>query len=245
MLSGDAKSFEIEYPCHSSAEQRWFLLIVTPLVGAASNGVVVMHVNVMERKQATDSLAMLSRRTEQRERMLNSALASITDLTCIYDREGRFLFANQPLLDLRGVALEQAIGKNLSDLGYSPEFTQALRFKMTPLPQRGDKMPSAAGPAFAVRSRFVIANGMTQEVRAAFRQRPHLVDAAPGFVRMEVLSPADRPEEIWLMTYWTDAESYRVWHGSHHYRDSHAGIPKGLKLLGRETEIRSLEVICQ
>jgi heme-degrading monooxygenase HmoA len=106
-------------------------------------------------------------------------------------------------------------------------------------------MSTHPAPTFAVRSRFVIANGMVDEVRASFRERPHRVDAASGFVRMEVLSPADRPEEIWLMTYWTDAQSYRDWHSSHMYRESHAGIPKGLKLVGRETEIRQLDVICE
>lgn len=106
------------------------------------------------------------------------------------------------------------------------------------------RQPSIAAD-FAVRSRFVIANGMEAEIRAAFRNRPHLVDSAPGFVRMEVLSPMDRPAEIWLMTYWASEQNYRDWHASHHYRDSHAGIPKGLRLVGKETEIRSLEVICQ
>ena len=42
-------------------------------------------------------------------------------------------------------------------------------------------------------SRFTVANGMEDEVRQAFRDRPHLVDDAPGFVRMEVLSPVDDP----------------------------------------------------
>ncbi|MEO8056702.1 MAG: antibiotic biosynthesis monooxygenase family protein [Burkholderiales bacterium] len=102
-----------------------------------------------------------------------------------------------------------------------------------------------SSPLVADRSRFVIANGMVGEVREAFRSRPHHVDAAPGFIRMEVLSPTDRPEEVWLMTYWIDAKSYGDWHGSHMYRDSHAGIPKGLKLIGRETEIRQLDVICE
>lgn len=102
---------------------------------------------------------------------------------------------------------------------------------------------TAAG--FAMRSRFVIANGMHEEVRAAFRRRPHLVDSAAGFIRMEVLSPLDRPAEIWLMTYWTSQQSYRDWHASHLYRDSHAGIPKGLRLVGQETEIRQLEVVCR
>lgn len=103
---------------------------------------------------------------------------------------------------------------------------------------------SAVTPGFAMRSRFVIANGMVEQVREAFRNRPHAVDSAPGFLRMEVLSPAYRSEEIWLMTYWTDRESYCEWHGSHLYRESHAGIPKGLKLIGAETEIRHLDFIC-
>jgi heme-degrading monooxygenase HmoA len=82
---------------------------------------------------------------------------------------------------------------------------------------------------------------MVDEVKEAFRKRPHEVDHAVGFLRMEVLSPRDRPEEIWLVTWWTDAESYRKWHHSHSYRDSHRGIPKGLKLLRGETVVREFE----
>jgi hypothetical protein len=55
---------------------------------------------------------------------------------------------------------------------------------------------------FVALSRFTIANGMEEEVKAAFRARPHGVDHAPGFVRMEVLCPFDRPQEIWLITHW-------------------------------------------
>jgi heme oxygenase (mycobilin-producing) len=99
--------------------------------------------------------------------------------------------------------------------------------------------PSPQG--FAALSRFTIANGMAAQVKAAFRDRPHLVDGATGFRRMEVISPVDRPEEIWLLTFWTDEESFRTWHRSHLYRDSHKGIPKGLKLVPGETEIKHFE----
>lgn len=91
-------------------------------------------------------------------------------------------------------------------------------------------------------SKFVIANDMVDDVRNAFLKRPHLVDTAKGFIRMEVMSPSDKREEIWLMTYWLDQESYQIWHASHAYHDSHAGIPKGLKLVPRSTEIRNFEV---
>lgn len=85
---------------------------------------------------------------------------------------------------------------------------------------------------------------MTGNVKQAFLDRPHRVDGAPGFVRLEVISPLDEPEEIWLLTYWNDEDSFRAWHRSHLYRDSHAGIPKGLKLDPRRTEIRYFEHVC-
>ncbi len=97
---------------------------------------------------------------------------------------------------------------------------------------------------FVALSKFVVANGMMEEVKAAFRHRPHLVDDAPGFVKMEVLVPFDNPDELWLVTYWADEESYRVWHRSHEYHESHKGIPKGLKLVPRSAEIRLFEFIC-
>jgi len=97
---------------------------------------------------------------------------------------------------------------------------------------------------FVSLSRFVVANDKIAEVKEAFRNRPHLVDEQPGFVRMEVFSPLDRAEEIWLVTYWIDAESFRLWHHSHLYQRSHKGIPKALKLLPGETEIRHFEYIC-
>lgn len=94
---------------------------------------------------------------------------------------------------------------------------------------------------YAVLSQFVVANGTTQQVKSAFANRPHLVDSAPGFLRLEVLSPHDNPDEIWLITYWTDEAHYMAWHRSHLYHESHKGIPKGLKLVPKSTKIRSFE----
>jgi heme-degrading monooxygenase HmoA len=81
---------------------------------------------------------------------------------------------------------------------------------------------------------FRIANGMAEEVRAAFRQRPHLVDRAPGFLGMEVMSPVGDAAEIWLVTRWCDEQSYHSWHRSHEYHVSHKGIPKVSPHIGTE-----------
>ena len=91
-------------------------------------------------------------------------------------------------------------------------------------------------------SRFTIANDMADEVRAAFRHRLHLVDHAPGFLGMEVMSPVGTPAEVWLVTRWSDEPSYRTWHRGHDFRESHKGIPKGLKLVPGSSEVRLFEV---
>jgi heme-degrading monooxygenase HmoA len=97
--------------------------------------------------------------------------------------------------------------------------------------------------AVGVLSRFVVANDLDAEVKRAFILRPHLVDGAAGFIRMDVLSPEDMPNEIWLMTYWVDLASYRTWHKSHAYHESHAGIPKGLKLVPGSAALRIFNLI--
>jgi heme-degrading monooxygenase HmoA len=92
-----------------------------------------------------------------------------------------------------------------------------------------------------VLSQFRVAEEMAAATKDAFLERPHLVDEAPGFLRLEVFSPRDQPDEIWLMTYWTDEESFRLWHRSHAYKESHRAIPKGLKVIPKSAAIRILE----
>ena len=90
---------------------------------------------------------------------------------------------------------------------------------------------------FVAMSKFVVANGMEHEVKQAFVDRPHLVDSAEGFVRMEVMNPEDRPEEFVLVTYWEDKGHWKEWYHGHHYKEAHSGIPKGLKLVPKSTEV--------
>ena len=95
-----------------------------------------------------------------------------------------------------------------------------------------------------VLSKFKVANGMTPQVKQAFKERPHQVEGAAGFIRLDVVSPCDQPEEIWLLTYWADLSSYEQWHKSPAHHESHQGIPRGLKLDPASTQIRVFEHIC-
>ncbi len=98
-------------------------------------------------------------------------------------------------------------------------------------------------PNYVSISRFRVRNGMEGDVAEAFRGRPHMVEEAAGFIRMDVLSPAEDPAEFWLVTYWADETSFRAWHRSHAYRESHQHIPKGLKLDPVATELRSFRYV--
>jgi phosphoserine phosphatase RsbU/P len=54
VLEGREAIYKEEYPCHSPEEKRWFILNVTPFVNTKSSskseGAVVMHLNITERK---------------------------------------------------------------------------------------------------------------------------------------------------------------------------------------------------
>ena len=99
---------------------------------------------------------------------------------------------------------------------------------------------------FAVLSKFTIANGphLEAEVKQAFIDRPRLVESAPGFLRLDVLSPLENPDQIWLLTYWADEASFNSWYRTHHYQASHKEIPNGLRLVPNSTEICFFEYIC-
>ncbi len=58
VMNGSAEHFELEYPCHSPHEQRWFLGKVSPFEGTDSflRKVVISHTNITERTQVQKAL---------------------------------------------------------------------------------------------------------------------------------------------------------------------------------------------
>jgi two-component system, sensor histidine kinase and response regulator len=107
----------------------WALVGTTPLFDATGryDGSLAMVMDITDRKREAAALKELSQRTAWRERVLTNTLSYITDFAYIYDREGRFLFANQPLLNLWGITLEEAVGKNFFDLGYPDDLAEQLQ----------------------------------------------------------------------------------------------------------------------
>ncbi|MDP9338730.1 MAG: PAS domain S-box protein [Acidobacteriota bacterium] len=87
------------------------------------SGVII---DVTERKLAEQKTEDLRQRLEQQSRLFDTTLSSITDFAYIFDRDGRFIYVNQALLDLWGLKLEEAVGKNFYELQYPHELARRL-----------------------------------------------------------------------------------------------------------------------
>jgi PAS domain S-box-containing protein len=80
------------------------------------------------------------RSPEQHWRIFDATLSSLIDFVYTFDREGRFLYANKALLDLWGLTLEEALGKNFFDLQYPPELAERLQRQIQQVFATGERL---------------------------------------------------------------------------------------------------------
>ncbi len=116
VLDGRAERFSIEYLSHLPAQQRWFLLIVTPLSAERRNGAVVMHVDVTEERQAEENL-------RESERRFSDLLGNVQMVSVMLDREARITYCNEYLLRLTGWRHDEVMGRSWFELFVPPEAT--------------------------------------------------------------------------------------------------------------------------
>jgi PAS domain S-box-containing protein len=116
VLDGREKTFSIEYPCHTLTEQRWFLMTATPLAGERPDGVVVMHTDITQRKQASDVL-------HESERRFTHLLGSIEMIALMLDTHSRITYCNNYFLGLTGWKSAEVIGRNWFEAFVPPENT--------------------------------------------------------------------------------------------------------------------------
>lgn len=102
VLSGEVKSFSIEYPCHSPTEQRWFLLMVRPLADDRPNGAVVMHLDVTAERQTEESL-------RASELLFRQLAENIRDVFFVVDADSnRTLYVSPAYEEIWGRSCESA-----------------------------------------------------------------------------------------------------------------------------------------
>ncbi len=89
--------------------------------------ILTVNVDITRRKLSEEELSKTAKRLERQLHIFDTALSSIADFTYIFDREGRFIYANKPLLDLLGIPLEEITGKTFHELPYPKNLADKLQ----------------------------------------------------------------------------------------------------------------------
>jgi signal transduction histidine kinase len=108
VISGEKEHFELEYPCHSPTERRWFIGKVTPYERDGRSWAVVAHENITARRMAEEAL-------RDQKVLLETILGQAADAIIVCDERGRFTFVNAAA---RRMALKDPEGTTVDE---SPE----------------------------------------------------------------------------------------------------------------------------
>lgn len=129
MESGDA--FEQEYRVHPPGADERSVKSRGRMVTDA-HGKVIRFVGVVtditRYKQAAQKTAAIADRLRRLTAIHETVLSSIGDFAYVWDLEGRFLYANPPLLKLYGRTLDQVVGKTFREVGY-PEWHAEMHLR--------------------------------------------------------------------------------------------------------------------
>lgn len=101
VLESKRELFELEYPCPSPTESRWFLMRVVPLK-ASGGGAVVTHMDITMRKLAEEELRNAKALTE-------AVFDSVPGLLYLYNEDGRLIRWNKQHEVLTGYTAEELI----------------------------------------------------------------------------------------------------------------------------------------
>src|SRR5919206_917382 len=103
VLSGQREKFELEYPCHSPSERRWYIGRVTQFAADGPPRAVVAHENITERK-------LVEERLHESERQFRALFESTLDAILIASDTGEYVGANDAACELFGVSLDELLG---------------------------------------------------------------------------------------------------------------------------------------
>lgn len=113
LMAGKLSEFEMEYPCHSPVERRWFVVRVSRFQWYADHRYIVAHQNVTELKQVQIELAESKRRIEAIVNNINNGILTI-------DQNGFIATTNRAAGRIFGYELDDLIGTHLSDIISEP-----------------------------------------------------------------------------------------------------------------------------
>src|SRR5215212_6099930 len=131
VLSGQREKFELEYPCHSPSERRWFIGRVTQFAAGGPPRAVVAHENITERKLAEERL-------HESERQFRALFENTLDAILIASDTGEYVGANNAACELFGVSLHELLGTKVEDF-VRPEEVHQTRLAWQAFLEQGEQ----------------------------------------------------------------------------------------------------------
>ncbi len=143
--SEQSDGFNLEYPCHSPEEQRWFIVQLSAFSTGADRYAVVNHHNITERRLAAEKVSKLNTELERRvaertadlQRAYTTLHASEERLRSLFDNasvgvvvmspQGELVQINDAYLEMAARSRAELIGRNLSDFVHADDRERLLR----------------------------------------------------------------------------------------------------------------------
>ncbi len=145
ILSGaSTREFLLEYPCHSPAEERWFLLRVNPIGKDGPGGAVIMHVNITEQKKRENAVR------ESDERFRSMFTTSTTGMA-ISTPHGHYLEANAAYCRMLGYTREELLTRDFASLTHPEDLALNLKLR--------DELLAGRRECFVMEKRYLKKNG--------------------------------------------------------------------------------------
>jgi PAS domain S-box-containing protein len=113
VIAGKVDEFQLEYPCHSPSQKRWFVVRVSHFEWDNEVRVVVAHQNISELKHVQIELAESNYRLEAILDNINNAIVTI-------DSRGNIETANQATAHIFAYPLHQLIAMSVQELMLEP-----------------------------------------------------------------------------------------------------------------------------
>ena len=112
VLSGAENYFELEYPCSSPTQERWFSMVVTPLKNN-EGGAIVVNTDISDRKRAELAL-------QESEQQFQNLADNAPVLIWMSDHNHRGIYFNEQWLAFTGRDLNEEVGNGWTE-GMHPD----------------------------------------------------------------------------------------------------------------------------
>lgn len=103
LIEGKKDRFELEYPCHSPTEQRWFFVRVAAMRNVSPRRIVVTHVDISQQKQSQEHL-------QQSLTFSKRMIDALRDGISVLNKDGYTTEVNPALCAMTGYSREELLG---------------------------------------------------------------------------------------------------------------------------------------